>query len=96
MTTPTKPVFKFPWNQCVACHKKIRDQCHPILLFGQAGKDMPGKFESVTGTMLNASDSFPKKACVPCKNKLESTSEFKKMEQELMLQGKIKWDEGLC
>jgi len=53
-------------------------------------------FESVTGITLNASDSFPKKICVSCKNKLESASEFKKMctnsrkEQELMLQGRIK------
>ena len=95
-STPTKPVYKFPRNQCVACNKVIGDQCHPVLIFGQTGKEIAPKFESLTGISLNVSDPFPKKICVPCMNKLESAVTFKKTcvnsrkEQETLLLERVK------
>ena len=95
-TTPTKPIHKFSRNQCVACNKVIGDQCHPVLIFGQTSREIASKFESLTGISLNASDSFPKKICVPCINKLESAVTFKQMcvnsrkEQESLLLERVK------
>ena len=95
-STPTKSVYKFPRNQCVACNKVIGDQCHLVLIFGQTGKEIAPKFESLTGISLNVSDPFPKKICVPCMNKLESAVTFKKTcvnsrkEQETLLLERVK------
>lgn len=95
-TTPTKSVFKFPRNQCVACNRVISDNCHPVLVFGKADENLAGNFKNVTRITLNANDNFPKKICVPCKTKLQSAENFRvlcfnsRKEQESLLQERVK------
>ena len=97
-TTPRKSVVKFTRNQCVACNNVVDDQHHPVLVFGKVGseEDISGKFDYVTGMQLKENDEFPKKICVPCKNKLLSAVNFKllcvssRKDQELVLKERVK------